>query len=363
MQKYIWIIIPSILTFSSTASDEKKELIAIIESDINYLMESYTKGSCFSENYLSAISQKNEITGCKENNNFDKLKTINTEITRIKNNLYNGNFSDVEISIEKLKKYKDHEINTDYLSKLQNLLSSDTYKKTGKSIEIASPGYNISIASLGLFEIDTAAGINSIDNKSSSDQKNINIIDFSGKTSSLDYLHESIFNQDELFLKRDKNYLGLSFLMKYKSIKFIKPHENRFEIPFYMDGENIFFVSYISTGKNFIEGNICIDTGSELTIGTRKLFRKNRKQLISLGVKKMSALSASGKMNSLVRIAPTIKFKISSSTSNPKTVEAYDVPILLRNSSSPSCDLILGRDVLDNILLEINFLDRTIVLY
>ena len=163
------------------------------------------------------------------------------------------------------------------------------------------------------------------------------------------------------FVGLSENLLGLDYLINFSRINFNTSEDSISTVvnELYIDDANIFFDGDITIlGETYINRNFCIDTGATQTFLMPKFYKKIRKLLLDVPIKRLSATESTGVMSTLGKFVKNIRF-----SSNDKIItEVNELPILFRNNTSAICDVILGTDILQDKINYIDFSKRRVSL-
>lgn len=365
--KFLFIFLTLLSTnFYANAGGVQK---AIFNSDIAKLEKLSTKGNCFAKEYLNLLKFSNYASSCVSDLNAETEDFYNVFITAAKVTAAKSLFSESRQYLDSIKML---DINSEILEAIRQRESILEFRATQEKNNFL--GDNISVNedfsvevdlfdSIKTFYVDTGAALSSFNFEKIKFEEIGNIFTFKNFIGSnfVSKVHALNFmGSVETFLSSSsENYIGLSVLMKYNYIDFLRNNSSkrkRIGLDLYFDGDNIFFTGdLVHEGSLLQNQNFCIDTGAAHSTGMPKLYRNSRHLLTNNPIKKFSAGSSNGEINNLGKISKSLLMII-----NDKRRYLGYIPIMFRTNSSPSCDIVLGRDWLAKNLTRIDFTDKKI---
>lgn len=210
-----------------------------------------------------------------------------------------------------------------------------------------------------LFTLDTGAQFSSIIAEESFDEE-ILVSSFSGVKANRNAVNLDTQDVKKLLFFENKNFnlLGLNYLKNFKKVHFSKSDSFTSKVSLYEDNTNIFTVGELKIKNNHFEKlNFCIDTGSSKTTLTPKTYKLIKKDILDSDLIKMKIKEPNSTSTVLAKLINNAEVII-----NERIINLIDIPVIVRGSVSTGCNLIFGRDILDNILVSIDFNESTIYL-
>lgn len=210
------------------------------------------------------------------------------------------------------------------------------------------------------FLIDTGARVSSLLSGNELNKK-FEVISATGLSLAVEPIQKDILHIESLLFIKSKqhNILGLNFLKTYNKLTFKRERPKRLlNTRLFEDSSNIFIRGgVVVEDHRYRNLNLCIDTGSKVTIVMPKGYRRLRSELKSIDPKKLSLNSFGGKEFHLGKIINSLSLRLGN-----LHYDLSNVPALFKNKSSTGCDVVLGVDFLSQHLYQIDWESSTVTL-
>lgn len=352
-----------IVSWKSFGNDELK---AIYDVDISFL-EKLPDHSCLSKYYLSAMSGEFDASTVMDKCSQCRLsKTHKYNCYKIEYLSYfnKGEFSEAASSLINLS--NDNELTQLFENSQFAAMNNQLAKKLMElnvgpqnidaTVELKDGYWTYQLPS-GSWLFDTAASFGATN-------KNCKIRNFEkamalGKLEDVGSCLVDIEHAKNypLLANSDKDVLGHAFFSTFNKVK----TSNTSTIPstseFYYDGKLLITRGSAKTKElNFNAVNMCIDTGSSKTVMMPRLHRKFRSELSNNEIGKVNAKTPFGSIETLAKNLKQVTLNIGSNE-----YKLIEVPMIIRNIGFYECDVLLGMDILKN-LIDIDYKNFEITL-